>query len=179
MTNEKISKAFTTGEIDALTGAVDTPGIQVTAFAVNLTLKERRALTKTGPGNYRIVEHAYKYAADFPHQVSPYIDRVEFKNDWELFNNVKDQVAGPEPLIEKLTVSYMAAGSEAFTYSHNFYDAAKTAAKTNTPGTGITALQLKRYYRESGGSSPTTKGRTETAPTGGQGVDDESSNAAC
>ncbi len=179
MTYEKISKAFNTDEIDALTGAVDTPGKPVTAFAVNLTMKERKAMTMAGPGNYSIVEQAYKYAADFPHLVSPYIDRVEFKNDWESYNIARGLVTNPEPLIEKLSVSYMAAGSDALATSHNFYDTAKIAAKTNTPGTDTTALQLKRYYRESSGSSPTTRGNTETALTGGQGVDDESSKAAC
>ncbi len=173
MTYEKISKAFTTEEVDALTGAVTALGVLITAFAVNLTLKERRSLTMIGPRNFTFVEQAYKYGVDHPHLVPPYIDMQEFKNDWELFNIVKGLVKLLEPMIEKLTDSYKAAGSEAFSTARSFYKAIKVAADANTPGTNIMALRLKELYRKSGSSSKTTTPTPETVPAGVTGAKDE------
>jgi hypothetical protein len=151
MTYDKISKVLTTEEYDALVAAVENLNTLVTAFAVNLTVVERRSLLMVGKRNQAFAERALYYAK-------------EQQNDWTLFNQLRNLVKLINPVTEKITDTYMAAGSEALAAARRIYGAAKEAAKANKPGTNAIVADLKQYFSKSRTQSSTTETQTTQQP---------------
>jgi hypothetical protein len=150
MPSSKISKVLTDEESAAIRTAVTTLDGLVSAFALNLTIDERKRLYKLGDRSIPFVDQALKYARDRPDFALAFANVTEFEGDYTLFTQVKDLLKLLEPVVEKLTDTYMVAGAEAFAQARSYYDAVKAAAKTDKPGADVMVAELKkRYHRKS------------------------------
>lgn len=156
MTNEKESKVLTPKELETALKAIEALENLMSIYAVNLSIKERRTLVMAGPLSIPFIERTLMYANEYPQYVPPFFELEKFKKDWELFRQLETLLKQLEPLVDKITDTYKAAGSEAHTAARNFYKLIKTAAQSNTPGTDAIAADLKKLYKK-----PRKKNKTE------------------
>jgi hypothetical protein len=145
---------LTPEEFDGLKAAIDGLNTLVTAFAIDLTVKERRSLAMVGNRISGFVERVYKYANEYPHLIPAYLDMPEFQKDWELFNQLKRLQMLLGNVVEKVVDTYKAAGSEAYTAARAFYHSIKAADNANTAGIQFIVEDLKKYYKKSLGPNP-------------------------
>ncbi len=166
MTYEKISRVLTQEEYDALTAGIGNLGTLINGFAVNLTLDERKTLPMIGPRNVTFVGRSHDYVGEQEDIAPPCLDVQEFRDDWSLYNQLDKLIKLLEPVMEKLTDTYMAAGAESFAAARIFYDAVKTAAKAGKPGTNTIVADLKSLYKSSARRSTKTQTPQSTETTG-------------
>ena len=146
MPYEKISKVLSDEEIQALDQDITNLNEKISAFAINLTIKDRKTLYKMGDRSLAFVEQALKYAHTHNEFVPPFLNVEEFQKDWDLARQLKDLLKRVEPVMEKLSDTYMAAGADALSEALSYYDAAKAAAKASKPGSDVIVAELKRRY---------------------------------
>lgn len=124
-------------------------------FLINLTPEERQALPKMGDKSVAFVQKAIELAQQNPNLVPPYVNIEELKRDFELANQLRDILNAVARLFEKVSDTYIAAGSEAYVAALTFYNSAKAAAKMNVPGTDVIVNELSERFEKK--SSPQQK----------------------
>ncbi|UCH97960.1 MAG: hypothetical protein JSV88_14190 [Candidatus Aminicenantes bacterium] len=154
MPYEKISRVLSDEEIEGLLQDITNLDAKISAFAVNLSIKDRKTLYKMGDRSLPFVEQALKYAHTHKEFVPPFLNVEEFQKDWDLARQLKDLMKRVEPVMEKLSDTYMAAGADALSAALSLYDAVKAAAKASKPGSDVIVAELKRRYERK-------KGKTE------------------
>lgn len=117
-------------------------------FLINLTPEERQSLPKMGDKTVAFVQKAIELAQQNPNLVPPYISLDELKKDFELSNKLKDILNAVARLFEKVSDTYIAVGSEAYTAALSFYNSAKAAAKMNVPGTDVIVNELAERFEK-------------------------------
>lgn len=147
MQKNLLSYQMTIEEKDALKQDIDAMAQKVAAFAINLSPDDRKTLSIMGNKSVAFVEQALQYAREYPEYVPPYLDVTEFEKDFNLARDVKELLKVVEPILEKLSDTYLMAGVEAFTQARSFYDSVKAAAKSNAPGTDSLVAELKKRYK--------------------------------
>lgn len=127
-------------------------------FLINLTPEERHALPKMGDKSVSFVQKALELAQQYPTLVPPYMDVDELRRDFKLAENLRTIFNALSVLYEKISDTYLAAGSEAYLAALSFYNSAKQAAKQNIPGTDYVVNELgKRFERKPYKSQETSK----------------------
>jgi hypothetical protein len=89
-------------------------------FIVNLTIDERRSLTKMGDKSVAFVMKALEYASTNPQFVPPYLDVAELSKDAILASQLLAINNAIQILAEKVDDTLMAVGSEAYAASRTF-----------------------------------------------------------
>jgi hypothetical protein len=118
-------------------------------FLINLTEEERKQIPKMGDKSIAFVEKALELAQQNPNLVPPFLNVEELKRDLNLAKDLRDLLNYINSLVEKLSDTYLAAGSEAFVAALSFYNSAKAAAKSNVPGTDFIVDELgKRFVKK-------------------------------
>jgi len=115
-------------------------------FLINLTPEERQSLPKMGDKTLPFVEKSLELAEQNKGLVPPYINLDELRKDFELAVALRDIVNAVAQLYEKVSDTYIAAGSEAYIASLQFYNSAKIAAKSNVPGTDVIVNELGKRF---------------------------------
>jgi hypothetical protein len=83
------------------------------------------------------------------------MDIPEFKRDLKLARQLKELLLMLEPVVEKISDSYMAAGMDAFDAARKMYNYVKAAAESGVPGTDTIVDELrKRFYKRKSSSTP-------------------------
>jgi hypothetical protein len=124
-------------------------------FLVNLTPEERRTLPKMGNATQSFVGKALEIATNNPQFVPPYVDIAAMRKDYELAARLQGIEMQLASLLEKVSDTNMAAGSEAFVTSLTLYSSLKAAAKVNVPGANALATELgERFAQASAPDSP-------------------------
>lgn len=123
-------------------------------FLINLTLDERHSLPKMGDKSFPFVDKSLELAEQNPHLVPPYIDINELKKDFQLAQGLRTVQNATATLLEKISDTYIAAGSEALTAALTFYQSAKQAAKKNVPGTDLVVNELAKRFENMGKKKP-------------------------
>lgn len=137
----------------------------VFSFSINLSTSERKALSKMGDKTIAFVDKCLEYADKHQDLVPSYLDITELKKDFDLSKKLFKVLKRLEPLTEKVSDTYIAAGSEAFSAARNFYDSIKAAAKAGVPGTDVIAAELKKRFVRSSRAAENRENRggaTET-----------------
>lgn len=118
------------------------------AFLINLTAKERQELPKMGSATQSFVSKALEIAGNNPQFVPPYADIPAMKKDYELalrLQGIEMQLAS---LLEKVSDTNLAAGSEAYVTGLTVYNSLKAAAKVNVPGAKALAAELAERFAQ-------------------------------
>ena len=115
-------------------------------FAVNLTPEERRNYSTMGDKSLAFVEKAVQYVDERPDLVPPYLDIPEFKKDLKLARQLKDLLIILDPVVEKISDSYLAAGADAFGAARKLYNYVKAASESGAPGSDSIAAELKKRF---------------------------------
>ena len=116
-------------------------------FTINLTLEEKRALPKMGDKSIVFVEKALEFASENTQYLPSFVEINDFKQDIDLAKDLKTILRILEPLTEKITDTFYAVGSEAFTAALIFYSCVKRASKMGVPGSDTIAKELQKRYK--------------------------------
>ncbi|UCH98440.1 MAG: hypothetical protein JSV88_16785 [Candidatus Aminicenantes bacterium] len=146
MTYEKVSYVMSNEEKEALKQDINALREKVSKFSINLSVNERHSMQKMGNKSIAFVEQSLKYAKEHPEFVPPYLNLEEFEKDLDLANQLRDLLKIAEPVLEKLSDTFLAAGADAFAAARAFYDSIKAAAKNNAPGADAIVAELKKRY---------------------------------
>ncbi len=119
-------------------------------FLINLTPEERINIPKMGDKTVAFVQKAIELAEQNPNLVPPYVNISEMKKDFELSEALREILNLVSQLYEKLSDTYMAAGSEAYVAALQFYNSAKWAAKSNVAGTDAIVNELSKRFAGQG-----------------------------
>lgn len=145
MSNQKISYELSEesyGQIAQNIRSLDS----LLTFAVNLTKEDRRKYQTMGDKTVTFVEKGVQYVDERPDLVPPYLDIPEFKRDLKLAKQLKELLIMVEPVVEKISDSYLAAGADAYEWARKLYSYVKTAANSGAPGSDTIAAELKKRY---------------------------------
>jgi hypothetical protein len=129
--------------------------------AVTLTAAERHEILKMGPKTLAFVEKAHEFAEKNPSLRPPYLNMQNFNDDFNDAHNLWGLLNTATQIVEMLSDTAMAAGSDAYHASLVFYNSVKVAAQQDIPGAKAVYEELqKRFPRgrrnassDSGGSS--------------------------
>ena len=130
--------------------ALDT---NISKYAVNLKLIERKRTYKVGTRALPFIELSLKYAQEYPQYGSTFFNLEKFNQDFTFYTQVKGMVENIAPLLEKLTDSYMAVGADAYAAARSYYDSVKLAAKANKHGAEAIVTELSNAYKRKRGST--------------------------
>ncbi|MCX7610738.1 MAG: hypothetical protein N2043_04005 [Ignavibacterium sp.] len=117
-------------------------------FLINLTPEERHEIPKMGDKTVAFVQKALELAQQNPNLVPPYLDTNELKRDFELAIKLRTIFNAVSRLSEKISDTMLAAGSESYVAALSFYKSAKTAAKSNVPGSDIIVNELAQRFEK-------------------------------
>jgi len=132
-------------------------------FAINLTVDERHKLYKMGDKSIAFVDKSIRYADERPDLVPTYLDLSEFKEDYTLSKQLKDLLLLLEPVTEKLSDTYLSAGSDAFLAARKLYSAVKAAAYSGAPGSDTIVSDLRKRFSRKNPNSQGKKDNQENA----------------
>jgi hypothetical protein len=147
MKKNLLSYQMTVEEKDALKQDIDSLAQKVSAFAINLSPEDRKRLSIMGNKSVAFVSQALQYAREYPEYIPPYLDVAEFEKDYQFSVDLRELLKVAEPVLEKLSDTFLLAGVEAFTQARSFYDSVKAAAKSDAPGTDTLVAELKKRYK--------------------------------
>ena len=139
-------KATVLSAISAIEGDLD--------FLINLTPQERQTLPKMGNATQSFVSKSLEIAANNPQFVPPYVDLPAMQRDYELaarLQGIEMQIAS---LLEKVSDTNLAAGSEAYVTALTLYNSIKAAAKVNVPGAKALASELAERFAQPTPTAP-------------------------
>lgn len=120
-------------------------------FLVDLSLEERKTLTKMGDRSRGFVDQAYILAMQNPDFLPRSFDLEEMKRDVELFRALHPLMMALNQLHELMEDTYMAAGSEAYSAALAVY----SYAKADRTGLALDSAvkELSRRFARSRGRS--------------------------
>lgn len=126
-------------------------------FLVNLTPAERQALPKMGSATQSFVSKSLEIAGNNPQFVPPYVDVPAMQKDYDLAMRLQGIEMQLASLLEKVSDTNLAAGSEAYVTGLTIYNSIKAAAKVNVPGAKALAAELAERFAQTAGEpvSPT------------------------
>ena len=154
----KINITLTPTQLTAIQAALDAMKSNV-PFAVNLTKKERTELSNISDERLAFVTKVINnYAPANPSLVSGFAGRMpDAQNDFQLYNQFEPFIEQLRSIIEMYQDTQQAAGSEAYTFSREFYSSVQRAAENNVPGSDAIADDLGVLFAAQGppGTPPT------------------------
>ncbi len=145
--------ALTPEAMDGLTQAITNVDQLASAFAINLTMLERKKMYTVGDRSYPFVEQCLDYFRKHQDIGPSYLSLQQFQNQWTLFSQLRELYKLLDTVVEKLNDTCMAAGAEAFSSALVFYKAAQNAAKSKKPGADAIVADLKKRYHRQGRST--------------------------
>lgn len=118
------------------------------AFLINLTPQERQALPKMGSATQSFVSKALEIAENNPQFVPPYVDVPAMQKDYDLAMRLQGIEMQLASLLEKVSDTNLAAGSEAYVTGLTIYNSIKAAAKVNVPGAKALSAELAERFAQ-------------------------------
>ena len=135
--------------IDALNDALP--------FAVNLTKEERTELPNIQDERLAFVTKVIdNYAPANPTLVTGFAGTLaEATTDFTLYRQLEPFIEQLRSVLEKFQDTQQLGGTEAYTFSREFYNTAKRAAENNVPGADAIADDLSALFDQTPAEPPT------------------------
>jgi hypothetical protein len=118
----------------------------VSPYATPLTPHERHTLFKMGEKSLSFVEKCFEFAQKNPAICPSYLKMDDFETDFRDAHGLYAAVNIARQLLENLSDTQMAAGSEAFQSALIFYHSAKIAAENDVPGARAIFEELRKRF---------------------------------
>ena len=154
----KLNITLSPAQVTAINAAIDAL-ISNVPFAMNLTKDERTSLPNISDERKPFVEKVIdNYAPANPALVSGFAgSKADAITDLTLFRQFENPIERLAGVIEMYKDTQQVAGSEAYTFSREFYDTAQRAAANNVPGTDAIVDDLGQLFAGQGpqGQPPT------------------------
>lgn len=156
-----ISLGFDAAEISQLDEALNTVVNIIKPKAKNLTPPERQMYGRVRYEFEVWIDKCRSHMHDNPTLVPPYIDTAEFEKDYAARVAMKPVEAKLQQIYEMFDDTFVLLGHDLFTNSIAFYNAVKTAAKNNVPGSSSIYQDLKQQF-PGGGKKKETPAKPPT-----------------
>ena len=127
----------------------------IAPYAQSLTPKQRQQLAKMSDGTEAFVLKTLDFMLSDPQFNPPFLDVDELKKDVDAYFLLKPLETVAKQLSDGFSDTVMMAGSEAYTTSLAYYNAAKMAARMNVPGAKAIYEELRKRFEGQGKSKPT------------------------
>jgi hypothetical protein len=115
-------------------------------FLINLTPEERKLIPKMGDKSIAFVDKTFEYGSNNSNIVPPFTDLAELNRDAKLSKDLSPIENKLQQLVEMVSDTRTAAGSEAYISALSIYSSVKNAAKLNVPGTDTIYQDLKQRF---------------------------------
>ena len=161
MKQNLVSYVFTSEEFSALKQKISEIQEKIDAFAIELHLDDKRELKTLGDRSLPFTDHAFLLATQQQVLVPGFVNMEEFSKDLTLFKQAKELIKLLDVIYERLTDTYIAAGTDAFSTARKIYGSVKSAVKAGVPGAEVAYDELKKRYVRMKGK---TNEQTETNP---------------
>jgi hypothetical protein len=119
-----------------------------------LSEDERDSLPKFGDKSTGFVDKAFEYGTQRSELLPPYFSLVEMEKDINTRADLLKIVTPIKAVLEKLTDTYMVAGSEAFLAALRIYDILKKADHDGVPGLRNMIDELQKRFPGRSSSLP-------------------------
>jgi hypothetical protein len=146
----KLNIALTPVQVAAIQTAIDALNVNV-PFGLNLTKQERTELPNIQDERYAFVTKVIdNYAPVHPTLVSGFAGTLtEARTDFELYRQLEPFIEQLRSVTEMYQDTQQVAGTEAYTFSREFYGTAQRAAENNVPGTDAIVDDLGQLFEQS------------------------------
>lgn len=129
-------------------------------FAIDLTVEERKRLSKMGDGGWAFVERAHNLAVRNPDFLPRTFSVEEMTRDVELFQDMHPLVQAVKQMYERIEDTYKAVGADAFSEALAVYN----YAKMSDPGLAMDEVLKDMSRRFSHKARTTVEDGDETKP---------------
>lgn len=102
---------------------------------VNLTPEERQTYGRLGNRTENWISKVFEYIDRRPELTPVYINLPEFRNDFEVRNNLKPVMTRLKFLSESIDDTLVLLGNDIYNYSLAYYRNIKLVSRENVPGT--------------------------------------------
>jgi len=158
MPYQNIDAAISAADLQAIRDAFATIK-QKLPFLVSMTVEERKATFKAGPGSLSFVQNALAAAQNFPQILPPSFDKDGFKRDVDLFGVLTELDTESESLNSQIDDTRLAVGGEAMKAAAQVYKLAQAAVDT-VPGlkpvVDLLSERFQRANKPKASGAPTT-----------------------
>lgn len=141
-----VSVEFTPLELTDIDTSVNKILDIIVPKAKNLTPSERQMYGRVRYEFEVWIDKCRTHMHDNPTLVPPYIDTAEYEKDYAARLAMKPVEAKLQQLYEMFDDTFVLLGHDLFTNSIAFYNAVKTAAKNNVPGSTTIYQDLKQQF---------------------------------
>ncbi|MBN2402317.1 MAG: hypothetical protein JXN64_07935 [Spirochaetes bacterium] len=121
-----------------------------------LNPEEKKDVAKMGDKTLAFVQKALEQAETNPELVPPFLDVNEFRSDFNAVETLRQMEASLEQISDALRDTIILAGSDAFSAALMFYDAIKSAKKTNVAKAGAIFDDLSVRFPRGKKKAPVT-----------------------
>ena len=167
MSNNKISYELTQENHDLIAQGIRDVDAAL-GFAVNLTPEERKNYATMGDKTFTFVDKTIQYMDERQEFRPPYVDITELKRDMNLAQQLKGLLLLIEPVVEKISDTYLAAGIDAYEAARKIYNYIKTASTSGAPGSDVIAAELAKRFVKRPSTTPEEKAGPQKEKTGGE-----------
>jgi hypothetical protein len=141
-----ISVNFTEEEKTRITDALATLEEAFSGKTVNLTPEERQRYGKLGNRTENFLEKVKGYMETKPEITPFYLDKDEFKNDYDARQFLKGVRNRLNSLTEGADDTYLLLGTDQYNFSLAYYRNVKIVAASNVPGTSSIYQDLSAQF---------------------------------
>ena len=140
MSYQNIDAAVSAADLQAVKDAFALIG-QKLPFLTSLTVEERRAIFKVGPGSLAFVQNTLTAAQNFPQVLPSSFDKAAFQQDVALFGLLTELTTVAESLTSQIDDTRMGVGGEAMRAATQVYKLLQ-ASEDTVPGLKPVVEQL-------------------------------------
>ena len=148
MPYQNIDATVSTADLQAVKNAFALIG-QKLPFLTSLTVDERRAIFKAGPGSLAFVQNALTAAQNFQQVLPQTFDLAAFQRDVTLFALLTELNTDAESLTSQIDDTRMGVGGEAMRAATQIYKLLQ-ASEDTVPGLKTVVEQLSERFQRAG-----------------------------
>ncbi|QQS30686.1 MAG: hypothetical protein IPM47_07080 [Sphingobacteriales bacterium] len=141
-----IDALFSPAEITAANGHFAGLNTILLGKVVNLTPDERGRFYKMHNKRYMLAVRCLDHATNRPDLIPPYANLAAAQKDFDFYRQLLTFINLATELLEMMSDTQMAAGSEVMVFCRQFYLSVKMAAQANVPGTTGIYEDLNAFF---------------------------------
>ena len=146
MPYHNINAIFSPAELTAATDHFAGLNAILADKGVNLTPDERGNFYKMHNKRFTLAVRCLDHATNRPDLIPPYADLAAAKKDFDFYRQLITFINLASGILEIMTDTQMAVGSEVMVFCRQFYNSVKMAAEANVLGTTSIYEDLNEFF---------------------------------
>lgn len=146
MNENRISLALTEFEKQAILQAVGALADLLAPKLIALDAEDRKSLSKMNDKSIPFVEKVMQYVDSNPEFVPPYVEKDEFKKDFQTFMDLREILRPVLQMVGNLEDTTILSGSDAYEVARAYYKSVQQGVKMNVPNAQAIYDDLKPRF---------------------------------